>query len=141
MEKLKVKIKKHPSAGLMIPIPKSIAALMSWYEGDTLAVAFHEIDKVSEERPFITKPESTGADIVTVKIGTHEPFQISQKDVIDILESSAEELKIYRTAYLTWKGKNFGVKNVCKKVFDFDDFNTIQGEKYLKELGFPTFRK
>lgn len=141
MQNIKIQVKKV-GGSLMIPIPKSIAELMDWKEGDSLSVPFHEVAKVSKsEESIATEPDITGKESVTVKIGKHEPKLISQKDVITILENPTPEFNIYRTVYITWKGKRFGVKNVCKKLFGFDNFNTVQGEKYLRELGFPTFRE
>jgi antitoxin component of MazEF toxin-antitoxin module len=143
MKSLSIQVKKV-GGSLMIPIPLSIAELMDWVEGDFIKVPFHEFEKEPKRKiPNVTEPESTGKESVTVKIGTHEPKEISQADVIKILDDPkpSPELKIYRTAYIEWNGKQFGVKNVCKQLFGFDDFNTIQGDKYLRELGFPTFRK
>jgi len=143
MKSLSIQVKKV-GGSLMIPIPLPIAELMDWEEGDFIKVPFHEIEKEPKRKvPKVTEPESTGKESVTVEIGTHEPKEISQTDVIKILDdlNPSPELKIYRTAYIVWKGKHFGVKNVCKHLFGFNDFNTVQGEKYLRELGFPTFRK
>ena len=142
MKSLKTQVKKV-GGSLMIPIPPPVAEMMGWKEGDFLKIPFHEFTKEPEkEVPMVNKPESTGKESVTVKIGIHEPKEISQDDVMNLLNepNPQPELKIYRTAYIIWNGKHFGVKNVCKKLFGFENFNTIQGEKYLKELGFPTFR-
>lgn len=143
MQSLNIQVKKV-GGSLMIPIPLPIAELWDWEEGDFLKVPFHKFEKLPNRKvPNVTETESTGKERVTVKIGTHDPKEISQADVIEILNdpNPSPELKIYRTAYIIWNEKHFGVKNVCKQLFGFDDFNTIQGEKYLKELGFPTFRK
>lgn len=143
MKSLSIQVKKV-GGSLMFPIPLSIAELMDWNEGDYIKVPFHEFEKEPKQKvPKVTEPELTGKESVTVKIGTHEPKEISQADVIKILDdiNPSPELKMYRTAYIVWNEKHFGVKNVCKQLFGFDDFNTVQGEKYLRELGFPTFRK
>jgi hypothetical protein len=141
MNKITVELKKV-GGSLMLPIPKSIAELFSWNVGDSLQVPFHEFVKVQKGiDSIVSLPEVTGKEFVTVKIGTHEPLKVSQKEVIKILEKPTPDLNIYRTAYITWGGKRFGVKNLCKKLFGFEDFNTVQGEKYLRELGFPTFRE
>ena len=142
MKSLSIQVKKV-GGSLMISIPLPIAELMDWKEGDFIRVPFHEfVKQPKREVPIVTEPESTGKESVTVKIGTHEPIVISQEDVIRTLSSPnpSPELKIYRTAYIVWNGEHFGLKNVCKQLFGFNDFNTVQGEKYLRELGFPTFR-
>ncbi|MDP3103064.1 MAG: hypothetical protein Q8M95_00475 [Candidatus Methanoperedens sp.] len=140
MKKIKIQIKKI-GGSLMAPIPKSIAELMDWNEGDIIEIPFHEIIKVSEStEPGITAPKADGKDTVIVKIGKHTEKTVTQQDVINVLDNPTPDLNIYRTAFIIWKGKRFGVKNLCKILFDFEDFNTVQGEKYLQELGFPTFR-
>ncbi|MDP2766154.1 MAG: AbrB/MazE/SpoVT family DNA-binding domain-containing protein [Candidatus Methanoperedens sp.] len=141
MKPIKIQVVKV-GASLMIPIPKSIAEMMGWERDDILEIPFHEIKTAPKtEESIVTSPEPTGKEMVIVKIGHHEQKPVYQKDVIDILENPIADLLNYRTAYLIWKGKRYGIKNVCKKLFGFTDFNTIEGEKYLKELGFPTFRE
>ena len=143
MKSIKIQVKKV-GGSFMLPIPKSIAELMDWSEGDYLNVPFHDFIKVTEnEMPIVNTPEPSGKESVTVHIGANKPKQISQNDVIKILNdpNPKPKLKMYRTAYILWDGKRFGVKNICKELFGFEDFNTVQGEKYLNELGFQTFRE
>lgn len=144
MKKVSVQIERI-RGNLTIPIPDAIAEMMDWQEGDTLEIPFHEISKQKTERMAAAgemeeeyKPE--GKEEVIVEIKTYEPKKITQKDVIRILDNPTPEMKNYRTSYVSWKGERYGIKKVCAELFGFNDFNTIQGEKYLNELGFRTGR-
>ena len=140
MEKLRVNLKEIDGT-LMIPVPGSIGEFMGWDDGTLLEVAFHEINKIPVKQEFVSSPEGTGKKEVIMKIREHEPKKVTQNDVIDFLENPTPEMSIYRTTYVKWKGKTYGVKNLCKLLFDHDDFNTQTGERCLKKLGFPIFKK
>ena len=135
MKSIKIQIQKN-GGDLMMKIPEAISEMMDWNEGDLLEIPFHEIIKVPTE----VTTNITGEEEVTVKIKNNPEKTITREDVIQKLENPKPEYNIYRTAYTVWKGKRFGVKNVCKDLFGFNDFNTVTGEAYLKKLGFSTFR-
>lgn len=140
MEKLKVNLKEIDGT-LMIPVPGSIGEFMGWDDGDLLEVAFHEINKIPVKHEIVASPEVTGKKEVTMKIGKHEPKKVTQNDVLELLEKPTPDMSIFRTTYIKWKGKTYGVKNLCKILFGHEDFNTQTGERCLKVLGFPTFKK
>ncbi len=138
MERIRVNLTEYDEM-LMIPVPRSIGELMGWNTGDILAVPFHEIEKIPIE--YVESPQETGKKEVNVKIRTHEPKKVTQSDVIELLEKPTQEMKIYRTTYIKWKGKTYGVKNICKVLLGHSDFNTQTAEKLLNVLGFPTFKR
>ncbi|VVB91613.1 Uncharacterised protein [uncultured archaeon] len=140
MKKIKINLKRT-NGTLMIPVPDPVGEMMGWDDGDLLEVAFHEINKIPVKEELVVSPEATGKKEVIVKFGTHEPKSVKQSDVIEILENPTPDLNIYRTTYFKWKGKKYGVKNVCKKLFGHNEFNTQTGAKYLQDLGFPTFHE
>ncbi len=135
MKNIKIKIQKIDN-DLIIKIPEAISEMMDWGEGDTLEIPFHEIAKVPTE----ATANQTGDKEIIVRIGNHPDKIITREDVIQKLENPKSEYNVYRTAYILWKGKRYGIKNLCKDLFGFKDFNTITGEGYLKKLGFSTFR-
>lgn len=135
MKNIKTQIQKNGN-DLTIKIPEAISELMDWNEGDILEVPFHEFVKL----PTDATTNLTGDEEIIVRIGNNPEKVITRQDVIQKLENPKPVYNIYRTAYLIWKGKRFGVKNVCKDLFGFNDFNTVTGEAYLKKLGFSTFR-
>lgn len=139
MKKISVQI-QEVNGTLMVPIPEAVAEMMDLDEDIFVKVPFHEFETVMEEEDYISEPQEDGKKEVTVKIKTNTTI-VTQKDVIDLLNSPTPDLKVYRTAYISWKGERYGIKNVCKKLFGFNDFNTIQGESYLNELGFVTGRE
>lgn len=119
-------------------VPDAIVELMDWSEGDNLLIPFYEFLTKDEymrrmERPNVYKNE------IEVNVGD-TPFKITREQIIELLEKPTPDLFIYRTAYIEWKGEKFGSKAVCKKLFGHVDFNTITGEHYLKQLGFPPKR-
>lgn len=135
MKNIKIQIQKIGHE-LMIKIPEAISEMMDWNEGDILEIPFHEFVKVPTEAAI----NQTGNEEVIVRVGNHPDKIITRQDVIQKLENPKPEYNVYRTAYLLWKGKHYGIKNICKDLFGFDDFNTVTGETYLKKLGFSTFR-
>jgi hypothetical protein len=139
MEELKIKL-KEVDGKLMIPVPKRIGELFGWHGRDSLMVPFHEFKKIPEEEN-IDSPDETGQKQVKVKIGTYEPKIVTQEQVIELLENPTPEMKIYRTTYIKWKGKTYGVKNLWKILLGHEDFNTVTAARFLKVLGFPTFKE
>ncbi len=137
MKSIKIQIQKLGN-DLMIKIPDVISEMMDWRENDMLEVPFHEFTKVPNNPESTTN--LTGNEEIIVKIGNHPERLITRQDVIQKLENPKLDYNIYRTAYLIWKNKRFGVKSVCKDLFGFNDFNTVTGEAYLRKLGFSTFR-
>lgn len=135
MKSIKIQIQKNGN-DLIIKIPEAISEMMDWNEGDILEMPFHEIVKVPTE----AATNIIGDEEVTVRIGNNPEKVITRENVIQKLENPKPEYNIYRTAYIVWKGKRFGIKNVCKDLFGFNNFNTVTGEAYLKKLGFSTFR-
>ncbi|MCK4365111.1 MAG: hypothetical protein KAW45_03590 [Thermoplasmatales archaeon] len=120
-------------------IPKAIVELMGWSEGDVLLIPFYEISKKDDyaRRMEIAKVYKNE---IEVNIGD-KPFKITREQVIELLENPTPDLFNYRTAFIEWEGEKFGSKAVCKKLFGQREFNTITGEHYLKQLGFPPKRK
>lgn len=135
MKNIKIQIQKIGSE-LMIKIPEAISEMMDWNEGDILEIPFHEFVKAPTEAAI----NQTGNEEVIVRVGNHPEKIITRQDVIKKLENPKPEYNVYRTAYLLWKGKRYGIKNICKDLFGFDNFNTVTGEAYLRKLGFSTFR-
>ncbi len=135
MKNIKIKIQKI-GGELIIKIPEAISEMMDWNEGDILEIPFHEFVKVPTEATI----NQTGNEEVIVRVGNNPEKIITRQDVIQKLENPKPEYNVYRTAYLLWKGKSYGIKNICKDLFGFDDFNTVTGEAYLRKLGFSTFR-
>ena len=140
MHELKIKL-KEVDGKLMIPVPRSMGKLWGWQDGDFLMVPFHKINKIPIEEESIESPEKTGQKQISVKIGKHDPKIVTQEDVINRLNNPTPEMKIYRTTYVKWKGKTYGAKNLWKEILDHEDFNTVTAARFLKELGFPTFKE
>jgi hypothetical protein len=140
MENLRIKL-KEVDGKLMMPVPRSIGKLMGWHDGDLLSVPFHKVDRIPMEEEYVESPEEIGQKQIKVKIGKHEPKIVKQEDVIELLENPTPDMKIYRTTYIKWKGKTYGVKNLWKELLGHEDFNTQTGERKIKALGFPTFKE
>lgn len=138
MENLKLRIKEFDDK-MYIPIPKPISRLFGWKTGDLLSVPLHQFSKI-EEKDYVTSPDETGEKQVKVKIGKHEPKIVTQEQVIELLEKPTPDMSIYRTTYIKWKGKPYGVKNLWKILLGHDDFNTVTAARYLRVLGFSTYK-
>lgn len=126
-----------------ISIPPMIMELMDFKEGDIVRVPFLEFEKVidqGEKKEESEVYELQGSKSVTVKLRDREPVTITQDDVLKILENPSRDMKKYRTAFLIWNGERYGIKKVCTELFGFNYFNTVEGEKYLNDLGFRTGR-
>ena len=120
-------------------IPEAVIEMMDWSEGDNLLVPFYDIIK-KEEQNQLEKSSKYYEDEIEIRIVGHEPIKITRKQVIELLENPPHDLLVYRTAYIEYKGKKYGSKRICKRLFGHDDFNTITGERYLSKLGFPPKR-
>ncbi|WP_422543196.1 hypothetical protein [Methanosarcina sp.] len=136
---------KKTGGSYFIYIPPTIMELMGLQEGDTVRVPFLEFEKVASQEEKREEGEEEGYELsgetaITVKLRNHEPVTITRDDVLKLLENPSRDMLSYRTAYLIWNGKRYGIKKVFAKLIGFNDFNTVEGEKYLKDLGFKTDR-
>lgn len=127
---------------LALPIPDAISELMGWNKGDVVEVPFHKIIKISGKTVESKSKITSVKNKVTVKFGNYER-EITRNDVIRILENPPKGIEKYRTAFIIHNGTRYGVKNICKELFIGlkENFNTIQGERYLNKLGFETYRE
>lgn len=133
-----------------ISIPQVIVELLGFAEGDIVRVPFLAFEKVTDqEKPEQEKPEKQeederyelrGKTEITVKLRDHDPVTITRDDVLRLLENPEPELLKYRTAYLIWNGKRYGIKKLFATLVGYNVFNTVEGEKYLQDLGFRTDR-
>ena len=138
MNPISIELKKINGKYYM-SIPEAVVEMMDWSEGDNLLVPFYDIRKKEEFNQF-EKSSKYYEDEIEVKIAGHEPIKITRKQVIELLENPPHDVLVYQTAYIEYKGKKYGSKRICKRLFGHEDFNTITGERYLSKLGFPPKR-
>lgn len=133
-------------------VPPAIVELLGFQDGDTVRVPFLEFEKVASQEGEEGEVEKIEEVIeeddeyaptkteITVTLRNHAPVTITRDDVLKLLENPSRDMLQYRTAYVIWKERKFGIKKICAKLFGFNDFNTVEGEKYLQDLGFRTGR-
>jgi len=135
---------KRTGGSFFIYIPPTIMEMMDFKEGDIVKVPFLEFEKIGsqEEKKEVEDEEYEliGEEKVEVRLKNHDDMKITQSNVLNILNNPTLDMESYRTAYVIWNKKRYGIKKVCAKLFGFNDFNTVEGEKYLNELGFKTGR-
>jgi hypothetical protein len=131
---------KRIGGSLMIPIPRTIIELLDIKEGDVLNIPFLDFEKTEHEE-YLKLPqfyEPIGKKEITIRVKECEPITITQKDIIEILENSdpEDEIQNFRTVFIVWNGKRYGVKKVISKIIGKNVFNTAQAANYLRKLGF-----
>jgi hypothetical protein len=135
---------KKIGGSLAFIIPKTIIEMMDFKEGDIVKVPFLEFEKVDKEEETKLEDEDykpNGKEEILVKLKRHKSLTITQDDIIKALSDATPEMEQYKSAYIVWDGKRYGLKKVFEKVLGFKDFNTIQGERIAVELGFKTGRE
>lgn len=145
---------KKTGGSYFIYIPPMIMELMGFQEGDSIRVPFLDFEKVANQESGEEGEEEIIEEVIeededeyaptkteiTVKLRNHEPVTITREDVLKLLENPSLDMIKYRTAFLIWNGRKFGIKKLFAKLIGFNDFNTAEGEKYLNKLGFRTGR-
>lgn len=117
-----------------LKVPNTIVELMDWSVEEELLVPFHNIvQKDSSSWKKEIQKEFKNEIEINLRGAT---IKITRQEVIDLLENPSQDLYVFRTAYIEWNGEKFGSKAVCKKLFGDIDFNTVEGEWYLRQLGF-----
>lgn len=135
MKPLSIKLEKIDEK-YYLNVPDLIVNLMGWSEGKYLLVPFHEItDKQVSSTKTGSEKKIHYQNKVKVNLRDEE-VEIKRQDIINLLDNPTQDLFIYRTAYIEWKGKKYGSKAICKKLLGRGDFTTQEGEWYLRKLGF-----
>jgi len=115
-------------------IPEAIIEMMGWSEGEELLVPFYEItqkNKLSWEKEL----QKEFKNEIEINLRGNQK-SIKRQDIIDLLENPTEDLYKFRSAYIEWNGNKFGSKAIFKKLIGHSDFNTVEAEWYLRQLGF-----
>lgn len=136
MKPITTKVEKIED-GYFLRIPNAVVETMGWEEGMELLVPFLDI-----RQPLNFKKEESGEfkeEVLTKIRGV--PKLVKRREVIELLEGpDAEDLSNFRTAYIEWKGGKYGSKAIMKHILGHGDFNTVEAEWYLGQLGFTAKR-
>jgi antitoxin component of MazEF toxin-antitoxin module len=136
-QKVRTRIKRI-NKSLVVVIPSVIVEVLDLCEGDIVKIPFMDIEKVEnrDNEEDLKEYSPDGLKETIVKIKNRDRLIVKQMDVIKVLNKATIDMESYRTTYVLWNGRRYGIKKVCEKVFGFIDFNTLVGERCLRELGF-----
>jgi len=134
MKPIKTELKKIRGE-YFINVPEAIVEMMDWSEGEKLFVPFHEITNKGNES-WEKEIQKEFKDEIEIDLRNHQKRVVKREDIINLLNNPNPELKKYRTAYIEWNKEKFGSKAIMKEILGHGEFNTIEAEWYLRQLGF-----
>jgi hypothetical protein len=139
---VKVRIKQSGNV-LSINIPPTIVEMLELKQDDIVEVPFLLFNKVGEkqEEHIIHDDDyiPNGPDCIIIP-WKGEKIILKKDPIIALLDNATPDLEDYRTIYLPWKGKKYGVKAISKKIVAGKNINSAQFEEWLNKMGFKTYR-
>ena len=133
MKPITIKLEKIEDK-FYLNVPEAIIEMMEWSEGDQLLVPFYDIS-LKTACSWQKEMQKEFKDEIEINLRGKRKI-IRREDILNLLENPTEDLSIFRTAYIEWDNKKFGSKAILKKLLGHKNFNTIEAEWYLRQLGF-----